>query len=150
MHPNYDKCSKMVTRTSSCPSGCFRNRMRRVEKHDVIVVCSMTREKPQGGSFSTPSTIWCGYGGESGRCHRRGGHLAPRRLFVLLSPCSAIHYRRASLFFPHSIQLSGHELPEPRVFTLYLLQVVPMSKDYHNQLTIDQANLPARGTSRSR
>jgi hypothetical protein len=32
--------------------------------------------------------------------------------FVLLPSCSAIHFRQASLFVPHSIQLRGHKLPE--------------------------------------
>ena len=67
-----------------------------------------------------------------GCCPRKGYHLALRHLFVLMLPCSATHLRRASLFVPHSIQLRGHELPEARVFTLYLLQVVPMSEDYHD------------------
>ena len=98
-----------------------------------------------GDLLSIPSTIWCVYRSEI--CPRRGGHLAPRHLFVrLLPPCSAIYFRRASLFFPHSIQLRGHELPEARVFTLYLLQVVPMSKTF---MTIDQKNLLGRDTSLS-
>jgi hypothetical protein len=49
-----------------------------------------------------------------------------------MPPCSATHLRRVSLFVPHSIQLRGHELTEAGVFALHLLQVVPMSKDYHN------------------
>jgi hypothetical protein len=86
-----------------------------------------------------------------------GGHdLAPRRLtgiFVLLPPCAAVHIRdndrRASLF-PRGTQLRGHKLPEARVFTLYLLKVVPMSEESRTTITIDLVNLQARGTPQSR
>jgi hypothetical protein len=125
-----------------------------MEKHDVIIVyeCLVSsvfnEQRAMARRIRISSRLQ--YGAdieESGHCPRRGDHLAPRHLLVLLPLCSAIHVGRASLFFSHSIQLCGHELPEARVFTLYLLQVVPMSKDYHNNRP---GNLLARGTSRPR
>jgi hypothetical protein len=62
-------------------------------------------------------------------CPRGGYVLAPRRLtgifvLLLLLPCAVVHMlgngRQASLFPTRGIQLRGHELPEARVFTLYL------------------------------
>lgn len=59
---------------------------------------------------------------ESEHSLHRHNRLAPCYPFVLFLPHSAIHFRRASIF-PHSIQLRGHELPEARVFVLYLFTI---------------------------
>jgi hypothetical protein len=56
---------------------------------------------------------------------------APPRWHLLC--CAAVHIMgndlRASLFPTSGIELCGHELPETRVFMLYLLQVVSISEE---------------------